>query len=211
MKKVTKMSKISKDIIKDVSQLSLEDEFKKFSKINTENIVYQSLSDEQVDQLAEKIALLPLEYTNTFFLRYCFDTTPSETEKMLEIKNSIGKLRYVQKMLSGFMGLKNSWIDNDSMKKACQIALAEEAKDYDNTESLHKPNYSKVFKRKLKEIKIKQNSNRIFMSIAKRVAIFVLVCFLGFSTALAVNAGLHENLFDWIVEIFPKFSTFRQR
>lgn len=111
------MSKTSKDVMKVVSQLSLEDELKKLSKINIENIIYQPLSDGQVDQLAKKISLLPLEYRNILFFRYCFNTNPSETKEMLEIENSISKLRYIQKMLSGFMGLKNSWIDNETMKK----------------------------------------------------------------------------------------------
>lgn len=202
------MSKISKDIMKDVSQLSLEDELQKLSKLNTDKIVYQPLSDEQVDQLAEKIALLPLEYRNILFFRYCFNTTPSETEKMLEIENSISKLRYIQKMLSGFMGLKKSWIDNEYMKKSCQIALAEETKIHDNIIGLHQPNYSKDFRRKLKEIKIKRNSNRIFISIAKRVAIFILVFFLSFSAVLVVNAEAREKMFEWIIEKFPKFSIF---
>lgn len=202
------MSKISKDEMKVVSQLSLEDELKKLSKINTENIAYQPLSDEQVYQLAEKIALLPLEYRNILFFRYCFNTTPSEIEEMLDIENSISKLRYIQRMLSGFMGLKNSWIDNESMKKSCQIALAEETKIYDNIIGLHQPNYSKDFRRKLKEIKIKQNSNRIFMSIAKRVAIFILVFLLSFFAVLVVNAEAREKVFDWIIERFPKFSVF---
>lgn len=202
------MSKISKDVMKVVSQLSLEDELKKLSKINTENIVYQLLSDEQVDQLAEKIALLPLEYRNILFFRYCFNTNPSETEEMLEIENSISKLRYIQKMLSGFMGLENLWIDDNFMKKSCQIALAEDDKNYDNIIGLHQPNYSKDFRRKLKEIKIRRNFNRIFMLVAKRVAIFIFVVFLSFSAVLAVNAEAREKVFDWIIEKFPKFSIF---
>lgn len=202
------MSKISKDVMKVVSQLSLEDELKKLSKINTENIEYRLLSDEQVDQLAEKIALLPLEYRNILFFRYCFNTNPFETEEMLEIVNSISKLRYIQKMLSGFMGLENLWIDDNFMKKSCQIALAEDVKNYDNIIGLHQPSYSKDFRRKLKEIKIKRNPSRIFMSIAKRVAIFILVFFLSFSAVLAVNAEAREKVFDWIIEKFPKFSIF---
>ena len=194
--------------MKDVSQLSLEDGLQKLSKLNTDKIVYQPLSDEQVDQLAEKIALLPLEYRNILFFRYCFNTTPSETEEILEIENSISKLRYIQKMLSGFMGLKDSWIDDNSMKKSCKIALLEDTKNYDNIIGLHQPNYSKDFRRKLKEIKIKRNSNRIFISIAKRVAIFILVFFLSFSAVLAVNAEAREKVFDWIIEKFPKFSIF---
>lgn len=202
------MSKISKDIMKDVSQLSLEDELQKLSKLNTDKIVYQPLSYEQVDKLAEKIALLPLEYRNILFFRYSFNTAPSDTEEMLEIEKPISKLRYIQKMLSGFMGLKDSWIDNESMKKSCQIALAEETKIHDNIIGLHQPNYSKDFRRKLKEIKIKRYPSRIFMSIAKIVAIFILVFVLSFSAVLVVNAEAREKVFDWIIERFPKFSVF---
>ena len=202
------MSKTSKDIMKDVSQLSLEDELQKLSKLNTDKIVYQPLSYEQVDKLAEKIALLPLEYRNILFFRYSFNTVPSDIEEMLEIENSISKLRYIQKMLSGFMGLKDSWIDDNSMKKSCQIALAEETKIHDNIIGLHQPNYSKDFRGKLKEIKIKRNPSRIFISIAKRVAIFILVFFLSFSAVLVVNAEAREKVFEWIIEKFPKFSIF---
>ncbi len=202
------MSKISKDIMKDVSQLSLEDELQKLSKLNTDKIVYQPLSYEQVDKLAEKIALLPLEYRNILFFRYSFNTAPSDTEEMLEIEKPISKLRYIQKMLSGFMGLKDSWIDDNSMKKSCQIALAEETKIHDNIIGLHQPNYSKDFRRKLKEIKIKRYPSRIFMSIAKIVAIFILVFVLSFSAVLVVNAEAREKVFDWIIERFPKFSVF---
>lgn len=73
---------------------------------------------------------------------------------------------------------------------------------------LHEPNYPKDFRRKLKEIKSKRNSNRIFMSITKRVAVFILVFLLSFSAVLVVNAEACEKVFDWIIEKFPKFSVF---
>lgn len=62
-------------------------------------------------------------------------------------------------MLSCFMDLGNSWIDDNSLKKACEIALIEDEKNYDNIEILHQPNYSKDFRRKLKHIKIRQSPN----------------------------------------------------
>lgn len=208
MKKVIGMPKISNNIMKEVCQLSFQNELETITKLNMNSIKYQTLSEEQVDQLAIKIGLLPLEYRNILFFRYCFNNPPSKTEKILEIENVIGKLRYIQKMLSAFMGLKNSWIDDNSMKKACEIALIEDAKDYDNTLALHKPNYSKNFRRKLKDIKISQKTNSIFMKMVKRVAVFILVCFLSFSTVLVVNAEVRERFFDWVVVTFPKFSIF---
>lgn len=194
--------------MKEVCQLSFQNELETITKLNMNSIKYQSLTDEQVDQLAMKIGLLPLEYRNILFFRYCFNNPPSKTEKILEIENVIGKLCYIQKMLSTFMGLKNSWIDDNSMKKACEIALIEDTKDYDNTLALHKPNYSKTFRRKLKDIKIKQNPNNIFMLIAKRVAIFILICILSFSAVLVVNAEAREKVFGWAIEVLEKFNIF---
>ena len=202
------MSEIANNIMKEVCQLSFQNELETITKLNMNSIKYQTLSEEQVDQLAIKIGLLPLEYRNILFFRYCFNNPPSKTEKILEIENVIGKLRYIQKMLSAFMGLKNSWIDDNSMKKACEIALIEDAKDYDNTLALHKPNYSKNFRRKLKDIKISQKTNNIFMLITKRVAVFILVCILSFSAVLMVNAEVRERFFDWVIEVFEKFSIF---
>jgi len=200
------VSEIANNIIKEVCQLSFQNELETITKLNMNSIKYQSLTDQQVEQLAMKIGLLPLEYRNILFFRYCFNNPPSRTEKILEIENVIGKLRYIQKMLSAFMGLENSWVDDNSMKKACEIALIEDIKDYDNTLALHKPNYFKTFRRKLKDIKIKQNPNNIFMLMAKRVAIFMLVCILSFSAVLAVNAETREKVFAWIIEAFEKFS-----
>lgn len=202
------MSKDAKDIMKDVCLLSLEAEFQNISNLNISSTVYQSLSVSQIDQLARKISLLPSDYRNILLFRYYYKSSPSETNKMLEIENSMGKLRYVQKMLSTFMGFEDSWIDDDSMERACEIALIENTKEYENIEILHKPNYSRAFRLKLKDIKIKQNPNNMFILITKRVAIFILVSILSFSAVLAVNAEARENVFGWVVETFPKFSIF---
>lgn len=208
MKKVIKVSRTAREFIKDVSKLSLKAELESLGNLNTSNIVYGTLSDQQIGLLAKKINLLPQEYRNILFFRYSFNSSPSQTDSILETENSKAKLRYAQKMLSSFMHLENSWIDNDSMGKACQIALREATKDYDNVEVLYKPNYSRDFRRKLKDIKVEQNINRIAMLIAKRVAIFLLVALLSFSTVMAVNAQAREKVFGWIIETFPKFSIF---
>ncbi|MDY0237039.1 MAG: DUF4367 domain-containing protein [Gudongella sp.] len=202
------MSKIASEIMKDVSKLSLQIELQKLAKLDINAIIYGVLSDDQIEILAKKIGLLPSEYRNILFFKYLFSNSPSETENVLGIENSKVKLRYVQKMLSAFMGLENSWIANDSMKKACQIALKEETKEYDNLQILHKPNYSKDFRLKLKNIKIKQNYNQIVMLVAKRAAIFILVTTLSFSAVMAVNAQAREKVLDWIIETFPQFTIF---
>lgn len=202
------MSEAVNNVMKDVCGLSLQTELQRIAELDISKIVYQSLSVEQTNRLAKKINLLPLEYQHILFFRYCFNSTPSEVENILEIEDAMSKLRYIQKMLSGLMGLGKSWVDDSTMKEACELALEENMKDYDNIERVHNPNYSNAFRRKLKDIKIKQNPTRIFLSIAKRVAVFILLCILSFSTVLAVNAEAREKFFDWIIELFPKFSIF---
>ncbi|WP_058487021.1 hypothetical protein [Defluviitalea phaphyphila] len=192
------MFQISKDAMKYACELSLHSELEKMYKLNMDSIMYQTLSSENVNQLARKIGLLPLEYRSILFLRYCFNSTSSEIEKVLETENVISKLRYIQKMLSSFMGLGDLWIDENSMIRACNIALTEDIKDYDNIKVLHKPNYSKSFRRKLKDIKIKQNHNKMAILIAKRVAIFALISLLTFSVVLAVNVEARKRTFDWV-------------
>lgn len=44
------------------------------------------------------------------------------------------------------------------------------------------------------------------MLIAKKAAVFILVCILSFSAVLAVNAEAREKVFDWVIEVFEKFS-----
>lgn len=171
MRKVDNTVKI---VLKEVCELSLMNDIQKMEELDFNEIIYEVLSTEQINKLVKKIDLLPFEYKNILFFRYYFNSTPSETDKILKIENSKNKLRYIQKMLSCFMDLGNSWIDDNSLKKACEIVLIEDAKNYDNIEILHQPNYSKDFRRKLKHIKIRQSPNEIFILTAKRVAIIIL-------------------------------------
>lgn len=208
MKEVKRVSSTTDDVMKNVSELALQARLEKLNNLDTSAIVYSSLSTVQINKLAAKINLLPSEYQNILFFRYCFESTDYEIENILETENTKKKLLYIQDLLSKIMKLENSWIDENSLKESCKLALEESMKDYNNIEELHQPIYSKDFRRKLKDIKIPQKSNKIFMAMAKRVAIFILVCFLSFSTVLVVNAEAREKFFDWIVETFPKFSIF---
>jgi hypothetical protein len=194
--------------IKDLFERSFKEEIQNLLTIDLDSLKYQSLSDELVNELAERISALPYEYRNILYSRYCFENTPSVTEKMLGIESAIGKARYAQKLLSIALGLTDSWIDDLSMKKASRIALEEEIRDFDSIEINYKPNYSKKFRKKLKEIKVSSNSNKLYLVIAKRVAILILICGLSFSTVLAVNAEIREKVVDWIIETFPQFTIF---
>ena len=97
MKKVIKVSRTAREFIKDVSKLSLKAELESLGNLNTSNIVYGTLSDQQIGLLAKKINLLPQEYRNILFFRYSFNSSPSQTDSILETENSKAKLRYAQK------------------------------------------------------------------------------------------------------------------
>lgn len=193
--------------MKDVCELSFQNELQKINILDINNIVYEILTKEQINRLAKKIELLPFEYRSILFFRYCFNNTPSETDKILKIENSKNKIRYIQKMLSNFMGIKNSWIDDNSMEEACRLALSADMKEYDSIEILQKPIYTMNFTKKMKELNIKQN-NRIFLTIAKKAAVFILVLIMSLSTVLVFNAEARTKLFNWIIEKFPEFSIF---
>lgn len=100
------MSKTAENTMKSVCKLSLDTDFRDLSKLNISKIKYQPLTTEDIGQLSRKISILPSEYRNILFFRYCFNSTPSETDKILDIEDSMVKLRYIQKMLSGIMGLE---------------------------------------------------------------------------------------------------------
>ncbi|MEG2511816.1 MAG: DUF4367 domain-containing protein [Acetivibrio sp.] len=197
--------------MKEVSGLLLQKELQRLMEADTNGIVYQSLSMEQSNKLARKITLLPLEYQHILFLKYYFKNSVFEIDKIFDIENIKGKLLYVEKMLSRHIGLGSSWIDRVSLEKACELALKDYMKDYYNQEEGYKPNYSKVFRRKLKNIKSAQKPYEIYKIIAKRIAIFILVSILGFSSVLAINVEAREKFFHWIMETFPKFSTLKSQ
>lgn len=202
------MSKITDNVMKEVSQLSLQYELNQLEELDSENLAHQPLSTDDIKKLALYIERLPSEYKIILFFRYCFDSNFAEINKVLEIENSVGKSRYTEKMLSNIMGLKSQWIDGKAIQSACKLALIEDMKDYNNIETKNKPNYTMNFRRKLRKVGINRNISSKLKLITKRVAIFVLICLLSFSTVLAVNAKVRERVLDWIIEVFPKFSIF---
>lgn len=197
--------------MKEASGLLLQTELERLIETDRSGIVYQSLSKEQINKLAQKIILLPLEYQHILFLRYCFENTVFEIDKILEIDNTNGKLLYVEKMLSRRIRLEDSWIDSASFEEACELALKEYMKEYDDLEDGYEPDYSNAFRRKLKDIKSAQKPYKIYKIIAKRAAIFILISTLGLSAVLAINVEAREKFFHWIMETFPKFSILKSQ
>lgn len=201
------MSSMFESLMQDVCKQALVNDIAKFDRFDFNDISVRPITAEEILTLAQKITALPLEYMNTLFFRYCFNFSPEDTDAMLETTHSVGRLRYARNMLSSFMGLEGALVDDHSMKLACEAALSTYvAQDVSNV--LRIPKYSNVFRKKLSVIKAAQKSTSMAIAIVKRVAVFILVCAISFSTALVANAKWREKFLNWAIETFPKFSIF---
>ncbi|HHV09743.1 MAG TPA: DUF4367 domain-containing protein [Clostridiales bacterium] len=199
------------DIMKEVGGLSLQAELQRMAKWDRDSVLRQPLSLLQIKQLANKISLLPFEYQGILLFKHCFNNTISGIEEMLGTENAQGKLNYLEKLLSGLLGLRDAWIATASMEEACNLVLEGIMKEYDSAKIVYKPEYSKSFRQKLKEISIKKSPAKVFLFVAKQVAIFLLVLFLAFSSVLVVSVEARTKFFDWVLETFPEFSLFQSQ
>ncbi len=200
------MPEKTENIMKEVGSLSLQTELQRMAKWDKDSIVRQPLSFLQIKQLANKISLLPFEYQSILLFRHCFHNTVPGIEEMLGAENAQGKLNYLEKLLSGLLGLRDTWIAAASMEEACKLVLEGIMEEYDSARIVYKPEYSKSFRQKLKEIRIKKSPAKVFLFVAKQVAIFLLVLFLAFSSVLVVSVEARTKFFAWVMETFPQFS-----
>ncbi|MDF3004507.1 MAG: hypothetical protein K0S22_979 [Oscillospiraceae bacterium] len=207
MRKVMKMSNTFDSLIRDVCKQAWENDIVKLEQFDFSDTPVRPLTADEIQKLAQKITALPLEYMNTLFFRYCFGFSSEDADAVLETAHSAGRLRYTRNMLSHFMGLDGAVVDDHSMKMACETALLTYVVQ-DVPDVLQIPKYSSAFRRTLKAIKAAQKSTTMVITLMKRVAVFILVCAISFSTALVANAKLRERFLNWVVETFPKFSIF---
>ncbi len=205
------MQKLNEEFMKNIGDLSFKSELQSLSKLDISKIAYQSLSKDQIEDLTKKINYLPVKYNNILIYRYCFNNNFLELNEFFQVDNSELELLYINKMLSNFMALNNLWIDDKSMKEACQLALKNSMKEYDYIEISEESKNSNIDINNLISNKIKKKSKNVFVLIAKSAAVFILVCFLGFSSIVVVNAEVRERLVSWIVEVFPKYSSFKSK
>lgn len=191
------------ELLHKASMESLELEYSLLSSKETAGMG-RSLSHEEVRLLAERIVSFPIEYRISLYAHYCFCFSSKETMQIFDIQEPEGKLRYIQNALSTVMGCAEGIID-DSLRQATEQALEME-QSYNG--KLVRPHYSRSFRKKLKNIKVVQASSNITVLIAKQVAVFFLVCAIGFSTAIIANADIRRAVINWIIETFPEFSIF---
>lgn len=198
-------------MMKEVARLSLLEELEKMAAIDEDSIQYQSLSELQIWQLAKKIKYMPLEHQHILLLWYCFDLDSSEIEELLGITQVEEMLKYMNKLLSRRMGLKDSWIEGESMEEACRQYFIQMMREFHDMKAVGIPKYSREFREKLKGIRIRKSPATVSSVISKRVAAALLISALGFSTLLAVNGEAREKFLGWVIEVFPEFSIFERK
>lgn len=201
------MSKFEK-ILGEVCRDSLHQEYSILEQqITLNDRQTKKLESGLILTLAHRMLSLPIEYRNLLFLHYCFGFSADEIACILETDQVRGKIQYVKKMLSEIMGLDEALMDDSSLEQASQIALQQYTAT-DSTGAMTTPHYSSAFRKRLKEIKAAQSNGRPILLIAKRAAVILLVCVIGFSSVLVANAQLRERFLGWLVETFPQFSSF---
>jgi len=187
--------------------------FEETIRLNETSVVSKDsilLNSTQKNMLAQKILALPEEYIGLLFLKYIFHSDDATIENILDITNIKGHMVFVEEILCGSLQLADTVsIHQGSMEKACKVALPQYIGGVINTvPPISQPVYSPRFRKALKLIKSAQRKPRLFVTIAKRVAVFFMVIIIAFATTLAVNAKLREEFFRWLVNTFPQFSEF---
>jgi hypothetical protein len=159
--------------------------------------------------LASRILCLPEKYKTILFLKYFFHLEEGSISKMVNQDYIPGCLRYANELLCFAMGLpSDSTIHEDTMEKACRIAIHRYCSDFNvnSDHQIHK--YSNKFKRNLRLPPSHRNLGNLIVLIGKRVAMLALAVLITFATSIAVNAELREQFFQWVRNTFPQFTEF---
>ena len=183
------------------------DEFIKLESIDENSITYRILRDDEIEELVEKISLLPERDKFLLFFRFSLGASPNDIKSTLEIDHPRGNYLYIQKLLSNLMGLENLWISNSSIEKATNILFERENLELENIEINNNLKLSKQYKDKIRSMGIGKSINKV--TILKRVAAFFLVLALSFSVLMATNVQARQLVFGWVIETFPEYSRFQ--
>ena len=187
------------------SKRVLDKEHQRF-EVQQDLRTFKELSGEQVLDLARRILVLPDDDIAILIFHYVYNVTYDGIAELLKQGTIMGKMRYVEHILSSGMGLlEDEGIGAESMRGACEIALEE----YTRVESPGiGPKYSRRFVKKMRELKVIRDRS-LYIRVLQKVAIVFIVLSVSFGTALGVNAEFRERVFNWFTETFPQFSEFR--
>lgn len=185
---------------------------KEYDTIDTSNIEFTSLSEEEIKTVATLIDELSFKDKIIFYDKFIFKNSYEDTEAVFDIKYPRGKYLFRLRWLSGKIGLKDQWIDDNSMEKAVEIVHNKEFEEIEGIEETPDISWipSQKFIEDMKKLGIdvepKKNKSR---NILKRVAMFFLILSLSFSIIMGTNAKAREVFVGWVVENFEKYSSFK--
>lgn len=164
-----------------------------------------NLSKNQIAILIQKLNSLPEKYIHLLFLYYNIGRT-ADIENLLNINNAENHINYLNQILSHSIGLRNSLIDNSSMKIACDTALSNEIFDLTNNKFIENINYSNEFKRNIN--KIIPHCYKATYKIFSKIAAVIIIMLIGTTSLFSFNVNARQKLLNWLINTFPKYSEF---
>lgn len=159
-----------------------------------------------INTLSERIYDLPEDLKTLLFMKEIYNLGPKETERIFNIENASDKCKFAELLLALAMNLSESQkISEKSLKKAAEIAFRkyiEQAEAVPVTESA----LSFEQRKKFRDMGI--NTHHKAKSALKKAAIIALVSALSLAIAISSSAKLRSEVYKWVVETFPEYSSF---
>lgn len=175
-------------LLQEAAATSFDNTADTLAAAENDGYICDDLSLSQVNELSEKILLLPQCGGTLLLSRYCFRLSPEETEKLFGLENAKGRFHFYRQLLSSSMGLDEGCIiADDPLEKACQIAM----ENYLHTEFEESGQPHKVRKK-----------------FWKTVAVAAITAALLLTTCMAASAQFREWVISWVVETFEEYSVF---
>lgn len=161
-----------------------------------------------LEAASRKILALPFPEQAVFLLYYGFHMNDSQISEVLV-------LPYAHGMRIGMLNTLRAWANNPeafcdpaALSQACKLALKKLMDEVNmQPDVLHA--YSRHFRKQLRKVRAAQKPVDYLLRGASRAAAVLLAVSIGFSTAMVTNAEFRENILEWIVETYPKYSKIR--
>jgi len=165
-----------------------------------------SLHSTEIEFLAQKILLLPDEYIQLFFCRFCFGQSPSDASAVFSIDMPVEKLDFAVNLLSSLLGREDAVPDAPSLAAAAELAL--EYYTAVDTSITATPHYSRSFRKKLKPLKSIHTTaySRPIITL-QRAAMVLLACGVVITSVIAANRDLRSNIKDFFTPTDSSFSS----
>lgn len=160
------------------------------------------LAPNQISDLSKRLLAFPDDDVAMLLLHYAFGFDYDSIAVLLKQDTVKGRIRYIEQLLSGGMGLLESQgIDSDSLRAVCRVAL-------DNYVSGENMGTAHEHIKAARRTKSDRKPFRVIFSVLQKVAVVFITVSISFGIALGVNAEFREKVYQWFIETFPHFSAF---